>query len=157
MLLGFIRIVPLNLRLEVSRLRIEFDRSKIGTHDAFQSVYDNACTQTVERSRPGGSIAETHRVVITIGETKAHEEAARRLASQRIDQLLPQQSHGGCAEDDHSLLVEPNDAFIGPKVEELRKLQTSIVHLSTILRRVDRVQRGFPLKETAEEARSQVS
>jgi hypothetical protein len=42
------------------------------------------------------------------------------------------------------LLVEPNDAFIGPKVEELRKLQTSIVHLSTILRRVDRVQRVFP-------------
>ena len=133
-LLGFVGIVPLDLGLEAAGLRIELDRCEIGADDAFQRVHDRAGTQSVDWTGPCGAIAQADRVVIPVRETKPHEEAASGVRPQRVDQLLSQQAHRGRTEDDHSLLVEPNDAFIGPKVEELGQLQTSIVHLLTISR-----------------------
>ena len=78
-------------------------------------------------------IAQADRIVVPVRETESHEEAASGLRPQRIDQLLSQQAHGGRAEDHHSLLLEPNDALIGPKIEELRQLQTANVHLLTMI------------------------
>ena len=42
---------------------------------------------------------------------------------QRIDQLLAQQAHRGRAQDHHALLMQPDDALIGTKIEEFRQLQ----------------------------------
>src|SRR4051794_31010542 len=131
-LLGFIGIVPLDLGFETARRRIECYRCEIGAHDPLQRVHHRAGTQPIDRIGPCGPIAQADGVVVPIGETEAHQEAASRFRPERIDQFLSQQAHGGRAEDDHSLLVEPNDALIGPKVEELRQLQTAIVHRLTI-------------------------
>ena len=104
-------------------------------------MHDRAGTQPVEWIGPRGPIAQADRVVIAVGKTKPHEQAARGFGPQRVDQLLSQQAHRGRAEDDDALLVEPNDAFIRPKIEQFGELQTTIVHRSTILRRTDGVQR----------------
>ena len=61
------------------------------------------------------------------------DQAARGVGPERVDQFLPQQAHRGRTEDDHSLLVEPNDTFVRPKVEQFGELQAAIIHLSTIL------------------------
>jgi hypothetical protein len=58
MLLGFIRIVPFHLRLEAAGLRIEFHRSEIGPHDAFERVHDRSGPQSIERIGPVGAIAQ---------------------------------------------------------------------------------------------------
>ena len=75
MLLGFVGIVPLHLRLEAAGLRIEFDRGEIGAHDAFQRVDVRAGPESVEWIGPCGPIAQAHRIVIPIRETKPHEES----------------------------------------------------------------------------------
>jgi hypothetical protein len=70
--------------------------------------------------------------VIAICKAKAHQKAARGFGPEGVDQLFSQQAHRGRAEDDHSLLVEPNDAFIRSKVEQLDELQATVIHRSTI-------------------------
>jgi hypothetical protein len=153
-LLGFIRIVPLDDGLESPCLRIEFHRCEIRSHDAFERVDNCARPQTVDWIGPRSAIAEADRVVVSVGETEPHQEPAGRLGTERVDQLLSQQAHRGGAEDDHPLLVKPDHAFIRPKVEQLGELQSAIVHLSTILLRRDdvqcavAVQSGANLEET---------
>ena len=93
----------------------------------------SVCTTAPVRSPSSGldqcgPIAQAHRIVIPVRKAKPHEQAAGRVRPQRVDQLLSQQSHRGRAEDDDALLVEPNDAFIRPKIEQFGELQTVIVH-----------------------------
>ena len=132
-LFGFIGVVPLGLGVEMPARRVEVDGRHLGSHDALERVHGGAGPQSVHRIRPGGSIAQTDRVVIAIGETEAHEKAARRLRPQRVDQLLPKQSHSRRAEDDDPLLVEPDDAFVRTEFEQFGQLQRSVAHRPTIL------------------------
>ena len=132
MLLSFIRIVPFDLRLEAAGLRIEFHRREIGPHNAFECVNNRAGSQSVEWIGPVGTIAKADGVVVAVGKAKPHEKAARGFGPERVDQLFSQQAHRGRAEDDHPLLVEPNDTFIRPKVEQFDELQATVIHRSTI-------------------------
>ena len=61
--------------------------------------------------------------MIAIRITKAQKEASCRFKSQGVDELFAQQAHGGRAQDDDTLLVQPDDAQIGPKIEHLRKIE----------------------------------
>ena len=131
-LLGFIGIVPFDLGLEVAGLGIEVHRCEVSAHDSFERVNLRAGTQTIQRIGPCRPIAQTDCVVVPIREAESHQEAAGRLSSQRINQLLSQQAHGGRTKDDDALLMQPNDAFIRPKIEELGELQPAIVHLHNI-------------------------
>ncbi|HEY7191405.1 MAG TPA: hypothetical protein VH436_32865 [Vicinamibacterales bacterium] len=133
MLLGFIRIVPLDFGLETAGLRIEVHRGELGAHNSFERVHDRPGPQPVQRIGPSSAIAKAHRVVIAIRETKPHEQAPRRFGPERIHQFLSQQAHGCRAKDDDSLLMEPDDALIRPKVEELGEVQATLVHPFTIL------------------------
>jgi len=88
MLLGFIRIVPLNFGFKASSVCIKLHRGELGPHDAFQRVHNCTGPQPIDWIGPGGSIAQAERVVIAIRETKPHEEAPCRLGPERVDQLL---------------------------------------------------------------------
>ena len=124
--------MPFDLRREVAGLRIEFHRREIGSHNAFEGVHHGAGSQSVEWIGPVGTIAEADGVVVAVRKAKPHEQPARGIGSQRVDQLLSQQAHRGRTEDDHPLLVEPNDTFIRPEVEQFHELQATVVHRSTI-------------------------
>ena len=50
---------------------------------------------------------------------------------ERVDELLSQQAHRGRAQDDDALLVQPDDALIGPEIEELGELQWLAGHVNT--------------------------
>jgi hypothetical protein len=85
--------------------------------------------------------------VVTIREPKPHEQTACRLRTERVDQLLSQETHRRRAEDDDALLVEPDDALVGPEVQELGELQATVIHLFTILLRTEGVQCGIRVKQ----------
>ena len=82
----------------------------------------DAGPQPVERSRPVRAVAQADGVVIPVGVAEPQQQAPRRLESQRVDELLAQQAHRRRAEDDDALLVQPDDALIGPKVQELGQI-----------------------------------
>jgi hypothetical protein len=140
MLLGFVRIVPFDLGLEAAGLRIEFHGGKIGPHDAFERVHDRAGAQSIEWIGPVGAIAQADGVVIAVREAKPHEKAARGFGPEGVDQLFSQQAHRGRTEDDDSLLVQPDNTFIRPKIEQFDELQATVIHRSTIQPPKDGVQ-----------------
>ena len=90
--------------------------------------------QSLARIRPGAPIAQAHGVVVPVCEAEPHQQPARRLGAQRIDQLFSQQAHRRGAENDDALFVEANDAFIRPKIEQLGELHAAVVHPPTIPR-----------------------
>ena len=118
-LFGYVGVVPDDVLLESAGGGIVLDLDDLSPHDAFESVQDGARTEPFQRVRPLGSIAQTHRIVIPVRVPKPQHEASSGLQPQGIDQLLAQQTHGGRAEDDDPLLVQPDDALIRAKVENL--------------------------------------
>ena len=69
-------------------------------------------------------------VVVTVREPEPHQEAPSRLEPERVDQFLSHQAHRGGAEDDDALLVEPDDALVGPEIEQFGELQIVAVRLN---------------------------
>jgi hypothetical protein len=61
--------------------------------------------------------------VVSVCEPKPKQNAAGSVEPESVDELLSHEAHRGRAEDDHALLVQPNDALIGPKIEQLGKVQ----------------------------------
>jgi hypothetical protein len=122
-LLRHVRVVPAHLFLESPRRRIVFDLEDLGANDPFEPVKHGSGANPLERSRPLGSVAKTHRIVVAVGVSESHHQASRRLEAQRFNELLAQQSHGGCAQDDHPLLVESDDPLIGAEIEDLGEVE----------------------------------
>ena len=85
-------------------------------------VQHDAGTQPFERIRPLRPVAQAHGVVVPVGVAKPQEQAPRRFEPERVDELLAQQAHGRRAQDDDALLVQPDDALVRPKIEELRQM-----------------------------------
>ena len=134
-LLGFVRVVPLGLGLESAGLLVEFDRRQVDVHDAFERVDDGACTQRLDAADSCRTIPQADGIVIAVRKSKSHQEPARRVDAERVDQFLAQEAHGRRAENDHALLVQTDDALVGAKVEQFGQLQIVDAHASTILRR----------------------
>ena len=104
------------------------DLDDLGPHDAFESVKHGTGSESLQRARPFGSVAQTHRIVVPVREPEPQDQASRRLEAQRIDEFLAQQSHGGRTQDDNPLLVQADDALIRPKIEKLGEVEVFEVH-----------------------------
>jgi hypothetical protein len=79
--------------------------ANFGSNDAFESVQHRTCSNAVERIRPPRPLAQGHCIVVAIGEPESNRDPSGRFDAQGIDQLLAQESHSRCAENDHALLV----------------------------------------------------
>ena len=101
---------------------VMFQLNDLGAHDPFEPVQHDAGPQPFERIRPLRPVAQAHGVVVAIGVAKPQEQAPAVSKPERVDELLPQQPHGGGAEKDDALLVQTDDALIRPKIEELREM-----------------------------------
>ena len=92
-------------------------------NDAFERVKHRAGPNALDRIGPVRSLAQVDRVVIAVGEPESNRHASGRLESQRVDQLLPQKSHRRRAENDDTLLVQPDDPLIRPEIEQFCEVQ----------------------------------
>ena len=61
--------------------------------------------------------------MVSVGEPESNRDASGGFEAQRVDQLFAQQSHRRRAQDDDTLLVQPDDALIRPKVEQFCEMQ----------------------------------
>ena len=61
--------------------------------------------------------------MIPVSEPESKQQSPRRLESERVDELLAQQSHGRRAQDHDALFVQPDNALIGTKIQELREME----------------------------------
>ena len=122
-LLGLVRVVPGHLLLEAPGLGVVLDAADLDTHDALERVQQGTGAEAVDRVGPVRAVAQVDGVVVAVGEPEPQQQPPRRLASERVDQLLPQQAHRCRAEDHHALLVQPDDALIRPEVQQFREMQ----------------------------------
>ena len=122
-LFGHVGVVPDHVLLESAGGGIVLDFRDVSPHDAFESVKDRTRTEPFQGVRPVGPIAQTHRIVVPVRIPKPQHQTPGRLEPQGIDELLAQQAHGGRAEDDNPLLVEPDDALIRAEIEHLAEIQ----------------------------------
>ena len=122
MLLGLVRVVPRELRVDTAVVAaLEADR--VRTHDALQRVQDRARAETLERVAPLEPLAEIDGIVVAVGVPEPHQQAPGDVAPEGVDQLLAQQPHRRRAENHHALLVQPDDAEVRTEVQEFGQLQ----------------------------------
>ena len=99
------------------------DPGDLRANDAFECVKHRAGSNALDRIGPVRSLAEVHRVVVSVGVPESNRHASGRFESKGIDQLFPQQSHGRRTQDDDTLLVQPDDALIGAKIQQFREMR----------------------------------
>ena len=80
-------------------------------------------TEAVHRAAPVRACPQIDGVVVSVGEPEPKQDAARGLQPERVDELLSHEAHGRRAEDDDALLVQSNDALIGPEIEQFGEVQ----------------------------------
>jgi hypothetical protein len=119
--------VPHDFFLEPSRGGVMLDAADVHTHDTFESLQHRAGTNTFDWIGPLRSLSQIHCVVVTVGESESKRHSFGRLYSQRIDQLLAKKAHCRRAQDDDTLIVQPDDPFIRPEVEELGQMQILVI------------------------------
>ena len=118
-LFGHVGVVPDHFLLESAGRGVVLDLGDLGPHDAFKPVKDGTRPEPFQGVRPVGPVAQTHRIVVPVRIPKPQHQAPRGLESQRVDELLAQQAHGGRAQDDDPLLMQPDDALIWAEIENL--------------------------------------
>jgi hypothetical protein len=90
-------------------------------------VKHRARAEAVHWTAPLGASPQIDRIVISVREPEPEQHAAGCVQPERVDELLSHETHRGRAEDDYSLLVQPDDALIGPEIEQLREVQVTVV------------------------------
>ena len=123
MLLRLVRVVPAHLLLESPGLVVVLDAPNVGANDAFQGVEHRAGTEAVHRAAPIRACPQIDGVVVSVCEPEPKQDAPRGLQPERVDELLAHEAHRGRAQDDDALLVQSNDALIGPKIEQFGEVQ----------------------------------
>jgi hypothetical protein len=84
---------------------------------------------------PFRSLAQVHRVVIPVSEPEPNRNASGGFDSQGIDELFPHKPHGRRAENDDTLLVQPDDPLIWAEIEQFCEVQVlAISYVATWLR-----------------------
>jgi len=79
--------------------------------------------KAVDWATPIRSRTQIDRVVVSVCEPEPKQDAPGRRQPERVDELLSHEAHRRRAEDDHSLLVQSNDALIRPKIKQLGEVQ----------------------------------
>ena len=97
-----------------------FDLDDLGADDALEPVKDDACP------KPFQGVAHfdrSRRLTASWYPSAYPNRSIRRLAvsiPKRVNELLSQETHRGGAQNDDALLMQPDDALIGPEVEQCR-------------------------------------
>jgi hypothetical protein len=115
-LFGLVRVMPRHFLLESPALLVVLGPANIRPDDPFQGMKHRPGTKTVKGIRPVGSRAEIDGIVITVGKTETKKYSSRRFSPESIDELLAHEAHGGGAQNDHALLVQPDDSLVGTKI-----------------------------------------
>lgn len=68
------------------------------------------------------SIPKAHGIVVPVRIPEPQEQAPGLLEAQGVDQLLTHQAHGGGTQQHNTLLVQANDALIGPEIQKLSEV-----------------------------------
>jgi hypothetical protein len=61
--------------------------------------------------------------MISIREPEPKQDTPRSAQPEGVDEFLSHEPHRRCAEDDHALLVQPDNALIGPKIEQFGEVE----------------------------------
>jgi len=95
-----------------------FDLGDFRSDDSFKPVKYGTCPEAFQWGRPGRTFAEAHGIVVAVCVPEPQHQSSRRLQSQRINELLFEEPHGGGAQNDDALLMEPDNPLIGTEVEQ---------------------------------------
>ena len=105
-----------------------FDPGDLGPDNPFKPVKYGTRPEAFQRVCPFGSVAQAHRIVVPVRVPEPQHQASRRLQSQRLNELLAQETHGGRAQDDDALLMEPDDPLIRTEIENLGEVEVLQIH-----------------------------
>jgi hypothetical protein len=122
-LFGDVGVMPNHFFLEAPRLGVMLDLTDLGANNAFEGLKHSTRPNSLYWIAPVGSLAEIYSIVIPICKPEPNRQASGRLESQGVDQLLPQKTHRSGAKNDDALLMQANDAFIWPEVEQFCEVQ----------------------------------
>ena len=123
MLLGLVRVVPDHLLFKAACGFVVFDPDHVGANDPLERMQHGAGAKPLFGAGPCRSVAQTHGIVIAVSETESKQQSSRCLESERVDELFAEQPHGCRAQDDDALFVQPDNALIGTKIQELREME----------------------------------
>ena len=115
--------MPDHLLFEAARGFVVFDPDHVGANDPLERMQHGAGAKPLFGAGPCRSVAQTHGIVIAVSETESKQQSSRRLESERVDELFAEQPHGCRAQDDDALFVQPDNALIGTKIQELREME----------------------------------
>src|SRR5688500_14656764 len=114
--------MPGKLSLEGAILTM-LETHDLRAHDTFEGVENRSGAEPFEGIAPVEPLSEVDGIVAAVGIAESHQQPPADIAAERVNQLLPQQSHRSRAQNHHALLMQPDDAEIRAKVEEFRQLQ----------------------------------
>ena len=118
-----VRIVPKHFLLESPRRSVMLDLADVCANDALEGMKHRTRPNSFYWISPLRSLAEVHRVVIPVSEPEPNRHASGGFDSQGIDELFTHKPHGRRAENDDTLLVQPNDSLMWAEIEQLCKVQ----------------------------------
>ena len=127
-LFGRVGIVPQHFLLESTGSGIVFDLGDFGPDNSLKPVKYGPRPEAFQWCGPIRSSAQTHRIVVPVRVPKPQHQASRRLQTQRVNKLLAQETHGGSAQDDDALLVEPDDPVIRAEIEQRGEVEVLDIH-----------------------------
>ena len=100
--------------------------ANVYSNDSFQRLEHCTCPEAVHRVGPLRSFPQVHRIVVSVGEPEPNRYPSGCLEAQRVDQLFAKQSHRRRADNDDTLIVQPDNSLIRPKIEEFCEVQVFV-------------------------------
>ena len=93
----------------------------VRVHDAFGAVQHDAQPHTVQGVGPRDLRLQADGVAVAVRETEPEKQPAGRLETGRGDELPPEHTKRLGAHQEDALRVEPDDAFVGPELDQVRE------------------------------------
>jgi hypothetical protein len=122
-LLGFVRVAPHGFFLEPAGRFIVLDADHVRADNPLEGMQHGAGAKPIFGTGPVRSVAQAHSIVIPVRKPESEQQSPRRCEPERVDELFAEQAHGCRAQNDDALLVQPDDALIGTKVQQLREME----------------------------------
>ena len=96
------------------------------SNDTFQRLKHRTCRESVHWVGPRRSFPEVDRIVVSVGEPEPYRDSSGCFEAQRVDQLFAKEPHRRRAEDDDTLIVEPENPLIRTKIEQFCEVQVFV-------------------------------
>ena len=125
-LFGDVGVVPDDFLLEMARRSVMHELADDGANNPLEGLEHRARPHSLNGIGPVRVFAEIHRVVISVGEPEPNRYPPGRLETQRIDQLFAKESHRRRADDDDTLIVQPDNPLVRPKIEQFCEVQVVV-------------------------------